>query len=377
MIIRGGRKLYPYELEQAVGNIFGLRKGGVAVFSSDDAKGAGERLVVVAETRETDPQQRDALRQQISEAAIDVIGLPADNIVLAPPNSVLKTSSGKIRRAASREAYERGVLGLPGPPAWQIAARLAAATLGQQIAEHGLRLARRVYALWCWLVFLLLALPVATLVGFMQRPAIGRHLVHGAARLFFAFSGMPVRSTGVDGLSDDDCLLLANHSSYLDALLLCAILPPHLGYVFVAKRELAGQPIIRAFLRGLGCLYVERFAAEKSVEDVEAIVDALRGGARLIVFPEGTFSREAGLRPFHMGAFVAAARAGVALRVCALRGTRQVLRDQRWLPQHAELSAVIADRNRPDGDDWAAAVRLRDKTRAQMLQLCGEHDLER
>jgi hypothetical protein len=106
VIIRGGRNLYPYELEEAVGALPGVRKGCVAVFASTDPANATERLVVMAETRERDPAAREALRQKINEATPRrCIGMPADEIVLAPPHGVLKTSSGKIRRAASREAF--------------------------------------------------------------------------------------------------------------------------------------------------------------------------------------------------------------------------------------------------------------------------------
>jgi 1-acyl-sn-glycerol-3-phosphate acyltransferase len=375
LIIRGGRNIYPYDLEQAVGNIPGLRRGGVAVFSMNDPVNAGERLVVLAETRESQPALRDALRQKINDAAIDVIGMPVDEIVLAPPNSVLKTSSGKIRRAASREAYQRGLIGTPAAKGWKIAWRIGAATLLARINELLLRTLRWSFAIWCWLIFSLLALPVATLVATLQTPTIGRRLVACAARLFFTLSGLPRCATGLEKLSDAPELLLVNHGSYLDALLLCASLPPR--FVFVAKRELAENALMRAFLQGMGTLFVERFSAAKSAEDVKEIIAALRRGEDLIIFPEGTFSRESGLKAFHLGAFIAAARAGVPLRVCALRGTRDVLRDQSSMPRFGKMSLTVGDQFAPDGNDWAAAIRLREATRTHMLHLCGEHDLSR
>ena len=375
LIIRGGRNIYPYDLEHAVGAIAGLRPGGVAVFSSVDPATAGERLVVLAETSVADPAQRETLRQKISDTALDVIGLPADEIVLVAPHSVLKTSSGKIRRTASRDAYERGLIGAPAPAPWQISWRLGRARLFADSAEMARRVRRWAFAIWCWLIFALLALPIATLVIVVRNPPLGRRLVAAAARLLVALSGMPLAIEGIEKLDNGAPLLLVNHCSYLDALILCAALPPRLGYRFVAKRELVAQPAIRAFLRGLGTLFVERFEAAGSARDVEEIVAALRRDERLLIFPEGTFSREAGLKAFHLGAFVAATAARVPLRVCALRGTRLALRDQTWMPRREKISLTIGERAEPDGADWAAAVRLRDTTRAQMLQLCGEHDL--
>ena len=375
LIIRGGRNIYPYELEEAVGNIAGVRKGCVAVFASTDPANATERLVVLAETRERDEAAREALRQRINEAALDVIGMPADEIVLAPPHAVLKTSSGKIRRAASREMFELGLVGTAPPPLWLQMTRLA---LGAARARAGAALrhsARWLYGAWCWTAYLLLALPVSLAVALLRRPAYARPLAHYAARLYLRLTGMPVAAAGLERLPAGAHVLLANHASYVDWLLLVAVLPPRPGYAFVAKRELAGSRYLRAVLNGLGALFVERFDARQGAEDVEEIVAALRRGQSVGIFPEGTFSREAGLKPFRMGAFVAAAKAGVPVVVTGLRGARAILRAETWLPRHGRPEFEVGAQLAPAGEDWAAAARLRDAARAEMLRLAGEHDL--
>jgi acyl-CoA synthetase (AMP-forming)/AMP-acid ligase II len=96
LIIRAGRNVYPQELEDAIGEITGIRKGCVAVFGSPDPVSRTERLVVLAESRERDPVVLETLRYQIEAVTIDLLGDPPDDVVLAPPHSVLKTSSGKI-----------------------------------------------------------------------------------------------------------------------------------------------------------------------------------------------------------------------------------------------------------------------------------------
>lgn len=375
LIIRGGRNLYPYELEEAVGAIPGIRKGCVAVFASIDPANATERLVVMAETRERDEAAREILRQKINEAALDAIGMPADEIVLAPPHGVLKTSSGKIRRAASREAFERGEVGRPPAPAWWQMAKLALAAVSQRLTFAARQSGRRLYGAWCWSVFALLGLPAAVLLALLRRPAAGRRLAHAAARLFLLLAGMPLRPRGIERLPEGPHLLLVNHTSYFDLIVLHAALPPGHGYAFVAKRELVRQPFLHACLRGLGTLFVERYEALRSAEDVAAIVDRLRAGGSLAIFPEGTFSREAGLKPFRMGAFVAAARAGVPVAVAGLRGIRPILRDKTWQPRHGRPEFEVGAVLHAEGSEWADAVRLREAVRAEMLRLSGEHDL--
>ncbi|MBV9189842.1 MAG: AMP-binding protein, partial [Betaproteobacteria bacterium] len=97
IIIRGGRNISPYELEESVGDLAGIRRGCVAVFGSPDPAGGTERVVVLAETRERDAARHQELKTRINELAIGLIGAPVDDIVLAPPHTVPKTSSGKIR----------------------------------------------------------------------------------------------------------------------------------------------------------------------------------------------------------------------------------------------------------------------------------------
>ncbi|MFQ5761292.1 MAG: fatty acyl-AMP ligase, partial [Acidiferrobacterales bacterium] len=111
VIIRAGRNIYPQELEEAIGHIPGIRRGCVAVFAATDAVGGTESLVVLAETRQTDASARAELEAHITSTAVDLVGTPPDDIVLAVPHTVLKTSSGKLCRAASRDLYQGGKLG--------------------------------------------------------------------------------------------------------------------------------------------------------------------------------------------------------------------------------------------------------------------------
>lgn len=374
LILRGGRNFYPYDLEEAIGNLPGVRKGRVAVFASPDLMQGTERLIVLAETRVRDPVVLDALRQHIRKTAADVVGIPVDDIMLAPPHTVLKTSSGKIRRLACRQAYERGELGGEQLPSWRHALKLWA---GAGLAR--LYLAYRQFAAWCygaytWTVLLTLVLPAGGLTIALQRPALGRHIVHAAARIGLRLVGLPVTTSGLERLPAQPHVLLVNHASYLDVLLLTALLPATPGYTFTAKRELRSRPVLRALLTGLGTCFIERFDVRQSRGGVDAMVDALRAGENLLVFPEGTFTREAGLRPFHLGGFIAAAQTNVPVVVAVLRGTRIVLRDGTWLPRRGPIDFVVGPSLMPVGVGWAEAVELSQEMRHIMLSLCGEHD---
>jgi hypothetical protein len=100
------------------------RRGYVAVFASPDPEGGAERLVVLAETSATEDEARSALRSEIAATTVDPLGVAPDDVVLAPPRTIPKTSSGKIRRAASRQIYEAGKVGARPRALWWELARL-------------------------------------------------------------------------------------------------------------------------------------------------------------------------------------------------------------------------------------------------------------
>jgi 1-acyl-sn-glycerol-3-phosphate acyltransferase len=129
------------------------------------------------------------------------------------------------------------------------------------------------------------------------------------------------------------------------------------------------------FLRALGTLFVERSDPEGGIADTQSALGAARAGRMLAFFPEGTFTRVYGLRPFRLGAFVIAAQLQLGVVPVTLCGTRSILRDGQWLPRHGDVSVYVGDPIRPDGDDFAAAIRLRDRVRAAMLAHTSEPDL--
>ena len=375
LIIRGGRNIYPYDLEEAIGNLSGVRRGCVAAFSRG-AAGQQEKLVVIAETRERDESARDALRRRIMAAAFDATGAAIDEVLLVPPHAVLKTSSGKIRRAACRDAYERGEIGTGAMRMRFWALRLAGAALAARAKIGARRAASWGYGAWFWGTLYLLAAPTMAIVMLLRRPALGRRIAAMAARLHCALVRLPVSARGLDRLPKAPHVLLVNHASYLDVLVLTALLPAQPGYTFTAKSELRRGRWLRSFLEGLGTLFVDRSETRQSADDVEAMAAQLRAGHNLVVFPEGTFTRQAGLQPFHLGGFAAAARAAALLVTAGLRGTRSALRDETWLPRRLPITLEIGPAIMPAGTDWAATLQLKAAARRALLPLCGEPDLD-
>jgi 1-acyl-sn-glycerol-3-phosphate acyltransferase len=156
-------------------------------------------------------------------------------------------------------------------------------------------------------------------------------------------------------------VLVANHASYMDWIVVLAALPVPFG--FVAKAELARTPLIGRMLRNLGTEFVDRFDTRQSVEDAERVGNAVREGRTLMIFPEGTFRRSPGLAPFRLGAFQAAVQAQAPVVPICISGTRHMLPDGVRVPRKGPLKVAVLPTLAPTGADWSAAIALRDGAR--------------
>jgi 1-acyl-sn-glycerol-3-phosphate acyltransferase len=371
MIIRAGRNIYPAEIESAVGDVDGVRKGCVAVFGTPDPRSGSERLIVLAETRETDAGKKDAIRDRIVAVCADLLDAPPDDVVLGPPQTVPKTSSGKIRRSSSRELYESGRIGAKPRAVWRQVAGLAMTSLWTKFGQMSRLCGEYVYAGYWWFCIVLTAVVVWPGVLVLPARSLRWTLLRRAARLFFAATGNRLTIEG-DGQIPAG-IVVANHASYIDGLMLAAAVPVPLR--FVAKKELQAQFVAGLFLRNLGAVFAERFDTGKAVDSKQRAEEAAQSGDTLMFFPEGTLTRRPGLMEFRLGAFVVAAETGVPVIPVTLRGSRSVLRGEQWFPRHGNLHVTISPPIFPRGSDWAAAVHLRDSARAEILYHCGEPDL--
>jgi 1-acyl-sn-glycerol-3-phosphate acyltransferase len=131
----------------------------------------------------------------------------------------------------------------------------------------------------------------------------------------------------VNGLSNIDpsrsYIYMCNHQSNFDIPVLLGCLP--VQFRWLAKAELFKIPIFGRGMRSAGYISIDRFNRESAFQSISEAAQKIRGGVSVMIFPEGTRSKDGKIRPFKKGGFVLAVDAGVPIIPIILHGTRSIM----------------------------------------------------
>jgi 1-acyl-sn-glycerol-3-phosphate acyltransferase len=371
--------------------VHGVRKGCVAAFGVVDADTGTERLVLVAETRTTDRAERQRIEAEVVKSVDTLLGIPPDTVVLAPPQSIPKTSSGKIRRNETRNLYLRGGLNGESPPPWLQVVRLWKGNLG---TWAGLRVAaaeasaRRAYASG---VLFATATLTGALVSFAPDRKAAARVVQAAARVFLRLTGERVIVQGADLPSPGDmavwsqpAVLFANRASHEDPLILAATLPS--SFLIADRTALASLPSkMRSLLDPLVVPPVSRDEVSGGGTQRERIRRALEAGHSVLVLPDGPPGVPASLSRFRLDALHAALDGGSPIRIVGVLGASGILPQSRRRKLAAENRKLETGNSKlgngraevrlgelffAEVQDHSDAAALRERMRKALAGLC-------
>jgi fatty-acyl-CoA synthase len=385
IIIKGGRNLYPHEIEELTARVEGIRKGCIVAFGLKDEGSGTEKLIVVAEVRDRDSRKHAAISAAVIDEIARGLGLPPDRVELIPPGSIPKTSSGKLRREETKQLFLKGSLSAGRAPAWVQIVRLgtsgAMRSFARSIGSAARRALEMLYGLYFGVIFFLWIVPTCAMVRLIPDHRAAGRFTSSALRILFALVGLRVQVVGKEYMDTPGAkIYAANHTSYFD------VLPLMLGlgvpYRFVAKMEVRHMPFIGTFLKQMGHLWFNRTDPNSRLRQAEQMEALLRQGESVFVFPEGTFTSDDGIRPFQLGAFKAAVAAGVPIVPVSLAGTRKFLREGTYIPRPTSVTITLSPPIYPhvatgsptttESASWHDLIRLRDKTREAIARHTGE-----
>ena len=234
------------------------------------------------------------------------------------------------------------------------------------------RALRTVYGVFALAVFFLVVVVASVAAVVVPRLDWRRSLTHRLARIALAVLGLRVTVTGLENLPEGSCVVAANHSSYVDGVVLTAILPPR--FSFVIKREAASMPFVGMLLRRIGSEFVDRNDQAGRQRGARRVIQRAEQGHSLVFFPEGTFDEHVGLKRFHVGAFIAAVRGGIPVVPTVIHGARRAMPSTSLLVRPGRIVVEILE-PLPEPATVATPDWLRDETRRRILVRLNEPDL--
>jgi 1-acyl-sn-glycerol-3-phosphate acyltransferase len=150
-------------------------------------------------------------------------------------------------------------------------------------------------------------------------------------------------SVSVKGLSNIDrsspYIYMPNHQSNFDI----PVLLGHLTVQFrwLAKMELFKIPIFGRAMRKAGYISIDRYHRESAIESLKLAANRIKNGVSVLIFPEGTRSRDGKIRSFKKGGFVMAIDSGVPIVPVVITGTRAIMPKGRFRVYPGPVSMVI------------------------------------
>lgn len=187
------------------------------------------------------------------------------------------------------------------------------------------------------------------------------------ARFLIFFSRIKVSISGIENIPKNQSVILAsNHQGATDILLVLAFIP--INFRFAIKKELFKIPIFGWYLKRSGYFSIDRKLVLSAYRTVETIIEFIKAGESILIFPEGTRSKTGELGKFKRGSLLAALKSGAPIIPIAISGSYNILPRKTWIinpcPVKLTIGKPIHIKSEADYDSKVEEVR---ETIARML----------
>jgi 1-acyl-sn-glycerol-3-phosphate acyltransferase len=237
------------------------------------------------------------------------------------------------------------------------------------VAQGSLRVVVRSIGIWTYVALSVFVAFMPVLVLYVvwapfdrrRRPILW--LMRAWARTVMRLNPMwHVRAEGLEHIDPRQCYVITpNHQSQGDILVLGLV---DLPYVYIAKRELFSIPFLGWGMWMAGCISVRRGDKDSHREALSRAAVALRRGVSLLIFPEGTRSRDGNVGAFKDGAFRLALKTGRPILPVAIEGSRFALPKGSWLfTENADIRLAVLPPISVEGKDESHVEDLRESAR--------------
>ena len=159
------------------------------------------------------------------------------------------------------------------------------------------------------------------------------------ANSLLKLAGVKVTVTGIENLPDETCVFTANHEGYYDIPLVLTRLPKPYG--IMAKKETLKIPLVRGWMKNIGCVFVDRNDIRAGMEALNQATENVKNGQSMIVFPEGTRSKNGEIGEFKGGSFRIAVKTGAPIVPLRIEGTRNIMENNGYWMRPGKIELHI------------------------------------
>lgn len=182
------------------------------------------------------------------------------------------------------------------------------------------------------------------------------------ARSLVKLAGVTVATTGEENVPPEGAVLfVSNHQGNFD-------IPILLGFIekpkaFIAKIELLKVPLLRTWMIHLKCVFMDRSDIRQSLKVINQAANHLKEGYSMVIFPEGTRSKNESLGEFKPGSLKLALKAGVPIVPIAIQGSHRIMEQNGFIIKPAHVEIRIFEPIPTAGLTKEQATELPDKVR--------------
>lgn len=175
-------------------------------------------------------------------------------------------------------------------------------------------------------------------------------------------SGSKIKVIGEENIpKDGSVLFVSNHQSYLDIPILLGFIDKPKG--FIAKAELSKYPIFSTWMKALKCVFIDRSDVRQSLRAIKEGIKLLKDGYSLVIFPEGTRSKDGTLMEFKQGSLKLATKSGMPIVPVTINGAKDIMPRGKLVIKPTNVEIIISNPIFMDDDIAKDSKALNEKVR--------------
>jgi len=162
------------------------------------------------------------------------------------------------------------------------------------------------------------------------------------ARSLLQISGIRIKVIGLDRIDPaQPYVFMSNHQSTFDIMTCLAVLPG--AARFLAKKELFRIPVFAQGMKAVGMISIDRSNSKRARASLDQAVEEIKSGVSVIIFPEGTRTRDGKIQPFKKGGFILAIKGGIPIVPIVLTGAMQIMQKKNLNLQKGSITIELLD----------------------------------